>query len=123
MRNGLEQFAELREELSEYLKLRWTAMRLGAIDGASSALAKVFGYVIFLVLVFIALIFLMFALALWLGEVLGHPALGFLVAGGAFLVAAGMIYFVHDRLGRNAIVRYFVDMCFTDKDDDYEAQK
>jgi hypothetical protein len=123
MGNGLEQFTELREELVEYLKLRWAAMRLGAVDGISSALAKAFGYIIFLVLIFIALIFLMFALALWLGEVLGHPALGFLIAGGAFLVGAVVIYFVHDRLGRNAIVRYFIDMCFTDKDDDNETQK
>jgi hypothetical protein len=123
MGNSLEQLDELKSELVEYLKLRWTALRLGAVDGISSALAKVFGYVIFLVLIFIALVFLMFALALWLGEVLGHPALGFLIAGGAFLVAAVVIYFVHDRLGRNAIVRYFVDMCFSEKNEDYEAQE
>jgi hypothetical protein len=123
MRNGMEQFTELREELVEYLKLRWAAFRLGAVDGISSALAKAFGYIIFLVLIFIALIFLMMALALWLGDVLGHPALGFLVSGGAFLIAAIVIYFVHYRLGRNAIVRYFIDLCFSDKDDDHDTQK
>jgi hypothetical protein len=123
MANGLEQFDELREELVEYLKLRWAAMRLGAVDGVSSVLSKAFGYIIFLVLIFIALVFLMFALALWLGEVTGHPALGFLIAGGAFLVAAVVIYFVHGRLGRNAIVRYFIDMCFSDKDNDHGTQE
>jgi hypothetical protein len=123
MGNGLEQFDELKEELVEYLKLRWASFRLGAVDGISSGLAKAFGYVIFLALIFIALTFLMFALALWLGEVLGHPALGFLIAGGAFLVAGIAIYFVHDRLGRNAIVRYFVDVFFSEKDDDHDTQK
>jgi hypothetical protein len=123
MANGLEQFTELREELVEYLKLRWAAFRLGAVDGISSALSKAFGHIIFLVLIFIALTFLMVALALWLGEVLGHPALGFLIAGGAFLVGAVVIYFVRGRLGRNAIVRYFIDLFFSDKDDDYGTQQ
>lgn len=32
------------------------------------------------------------ALAIWLGHLLGHMALGFLVSGGIFLVCAGIFY-------------------------------
>jgi hypothetical protein len=123
MENGLNQIEELKSEIREYVKLRWAAMRLDAVEGISRTLSKAFGYVIFLALIFIALVFLMMALALWLGEILGHLSLGFLISGGAFVIAAIVIYFVHEKLGRNAIVRYFVDLFFSDNNNNHETQK
>ncbi len=117
MGRGFDQLTGLKDDAAEYLKLRWTSARLEAVDKISGGLAKALGYAVFVALALSALVFLMVALAIWIGEMLGHASLGFLIAGGGFLLAAAIVMLVGRRLFANTLVRYFVDLFFTDKDE------
>ncbi len=123
MKKGLDQLVELKDDSLSYLKLRLMSMKLRAVDRISDLLSKAFGYLLFVALLFVALTFLMVALALWLGEVLGSDWLGFLTSGGAFLLASVLIYFIGHRFVSGAVVRFFMDLFFTEKNDDYEIQE
>jgi hypothetical protein len=107
-----DQLNELRDDGIDYLRLRWAAMRLEAVDRVQAALSKAFGYLIFLVLLFIGLTFAMVAAALWLGELLGHLSIGFAIAGGTFIAAGLVVFFVRKRFARNTLVRYFIGIFF-----------
>ncbi len=117
----VDQIEDLRDDGAEYLRLKWAEIRLTAVDKISTTLSRALGYVLFLVLIFIALAFFMVALALWLGEILGHQSLGFLISGGAVLIAAVVVYFAGGRLMVDTLVRYFVDIFFTENDDEKQV--
>jgi hypothetical protein len=116
MRSGLEGLGDLRDDALDYVKLRWASIRLGAADRLSSAVSRVLGYVLAFTLVLFAVVFMMVALSLWIGYMLGHPALGFLICGGAFLIVGVVILFAGRNMFANSMVKYFVDLFFTDND-------
>jgi len=123
---GFDRLYGLRDEGLDYLKLRWTSLRLTAVEKIAGSLSKAFGIALSLVFVLTALIFLMVALALWIGEMLGHPSLGFLITGGGFLVLGIVLFFVGKILVANSLVKHFIDMFFTydnDYDDGYGMQR
>ena len=119
----LDRLNELKDDGMDYARLRWASMRLAAVDKISTTLSKAFGYLIFLILLFAALAFFMVALALWLGELLGHMSLGFLISGGAFLVACIITWFLGRRMVVNTIVRYMIDIFFPENDNGYGTQE
>ena len=116
MANGFDELRSLGEEGFDYLKLRWASLRLAAVDRLSNSAAKVLGAVIAGMVIMTAAVFLMVALALCLGEALGSYSLGFLIVGAIFLLIGVVIMLVGRRLFAGPMVRYFVDMFFTDND-------
>ena len=116
MANGFNTLGSLGEEARDYLKLRWASMRLETVDRLSSATAKLLGGLLAVALLLFASVFLMFALAMWIGEVFGRLSLGFLAAGGVFLVVGVAMLYLGRRMFANSTVRYFVDLFFTDND-------
>ncbi|MDR2890203.1 MAG: phage holin family protein [Alistipes sp.] len=107
----------------EYLKLRWTSLRLKAVDTLSDSLSGAFGFVLALAVVLVALTFLAIALALWIGEMIGHLSLGFLISGGGFLICGVVLFFVGRKLVENSLVRHFIDVFFTDNDYGDDSQE
>ncbi len=116
MANGFDELRGLGEELLDYLRLRWASMRLGTVDKLSMAAAQALGRAIAFVVILFAAVFLMIALALWIGEMSGHPSLGFLISGGAFLLVGIVIFFLGRRMFAGSMVRWFVHLFFTDND-------
>jgi hypothetical protein len=116
MANGFDELRSLGEETFDYLKLRWASMRLATVERLSDSASRAAGAVVAGVVILIALMFLMIALALWIGEMLGHASLGFLIAGGGFLLIGVVLWLVGRRLFAGTMVRFFVDMFFTDND-------
>jgi hypothetical protein len=116
MANNVNELGSLGEEACDYLKIRWARMRLGTIDRLSTATAKLLWALLAVALLLFASVFLMFALAMWIGEVSGRLSLGFLAAGGVFLAAGVVVFFVGRRMFANSTVRYFVDLFFTDNE-------
>lgn len=117
----VDQIEDLRDDGVDYLRLRCASARLSAVDKLSTTLSKALGYVLFLALIFIALALFLIALSLWLGEILGHASLGFLISGGMAAIAAVAVYFAGGRLMADTLVRWFVDIFFTDDDDDTQV--
>jgi hypothetical protein len=116
MAGAFDELRSVGEEGLDYLKLRWASLRLGAVERLSDSAAKALGMVIAGVVILVALVFLMVALALWIGEVLGWPSLGFLIAGGGFLLFGVVLWVVGRRLFAGPMVRFFIDLFFTDND-------
>ncbi len=112
-------FDELRglgEESLDYLRLRWTSLRLATVEKLAGAAARALGWMLAVALLFFALVFLMVALALWLGELSGYPSLGFLISGGGFLLVAAVTFCLGRRIFSGSMVRFFIDLLFTDKE-------
>lgn len=118
MGKGLNQLGDIRDDGVRYIRLKWASVRLAAVENISTLLSKAFGWMIFIFLIFIAFIFLMVALALWLGEILGHLSFGFLVSGGVFLLVGLVVFLLRGRLIINQLVRLFSGMFFNSDDDD-----
>jgi multisubunit Na+/H+ antiporter MnhB subunit len=116
MSNGLDELRWLGEETFDYLRLRWASLRLATVDRLSAAASKALGAVVAFVVVLFAVIFLMIALALWIGEELGHASLGFLIAGGVFLIVGIILFYVGRKFFEGSMVRHFVELFFTDND-------
>ena len=116
MANGFDELRGLGEEGFDYLKLRWASLRLQTVDRLSSGTAKALGAIIAVAVMLLAMMFLMMALALWAGELLGHYSLGFLVAGGVSLLVGVILFYVGRRMFAGPMVRWFVDLFFTDND-------
>jgi hypothetical protein len=118
MANAFDEIRSLSEETLDYLRLRWASLRLETVERLSLCASKVLARVIAFVVLLVAAVFMMVALALWIGELLGQPSLGFLIAGGVFLVVGVVICWVGWRMFAGAAVRWFVDLFFTDNDYD-----
>lgn len=116
MANGFDDIRGLGEEIFDYLKLRWASLRLGTVDRLSTAAAGAIGKIIGFAVIFFGVVFLMFALALWLGEILGHLSLGFLIAGGVFLLVGAIFLYFGRKMFAGTMVRNFVKLFFTDND-------
>ncbi len=116
MANGLDELRDLGEETVDYVKLRWASMRLGVVERLSASTSRALGRIVALVVVLFAVLFLMIALALWIGEMLGHLSLGFLVAGGALLLAGIVLFYVGRWFFADSTVRWFIDLFFSDND-------
>ncbi|MDR1671193.1 MAG: phage holin family protein [Alistipes sp.] len=114
-RRGLGELRDLGDEALDYLKLRWASLRLTVADRMSTAAAKGLGIVVALVFVFTALAFLSIALALWVGQMLRNPALGFVIVGGGFLLIGVVFWLVGRRMFAGGMVRHFVDMFFSEE--------
>lgn len=118
--NGLDDLRALGDRGADYLRLRWASVRLAAVEKLSTASARVVAGVIGGAIALGAVVFLGVALALWIGELLGHQSLGFLIAGGALLLIGVFIFVVGRRIFSGSLVRFFVDLFF---DDDYEMRR
>lgn len=117
----LDGLADLRDDAMEYLSLRWTAVRLRAVSGMSDGLGSATGWILAGVFGVGAIVFMMVALALWIGRLTGDPAMGFLIAGGGMLLLAAAGFFIGRAVVRRAAVRRLASMFFTD-DDYYGTQ-
>jgi hypothetical protein len=116
MANGLDELRGLGEETLDYLKLRWASMRLATVDRLSQGAARAAGAILAGVVMLVALMMMMVALALWIGETMGSYPLGFLIAGGGFLLIGLVLWLVGRKLFAGTMVRFFVDLFFTDND-------
>lgn len=118
MAKGIEKFDDIGEGGIRYLKLKWVSLRLALADNLSTLVNKAFGFALVLVLSLVAVIFLMVALSIWIGEMLGHLSLGFLISGGAFVIAAVTVFLCRRKLIVDSLVRTFTNMFFTSNDDE-----
>jgi hypothetical protein len=116
MANGLDEFRGLGEEALDYLKLRWASMRLATVDRLSQGAARVTGAVLAGAVMLVALMLLMVSLALWIGECVGSYPLGFVIVGGGFLLVGLVLWLAGGKLFAGTMVRFFVDLFFTDND-------
>lgn len=101
MENTIDRIKTLFEKFEDYGKTSFELYRLKTISKTAGVISTFVsrGAVVFVLLMF--LIFASFGLALWLGEILGKPYLGFLCVATFYMVLRVIIfYLLHNFIKR-----------------------
>ena len=85
---------ELVQEIRTWVELQLELAVVRIWERFEGHLSQFIARLVAALLGYSALVFLMVAVALWLGPVLGHTSLGFLIAGGATGLIAWLFYVV-----------------------------
>lgn len=105
--------AHLKDHVGQYVQTTVDLAKAKATKGASNAAAGATIGIASLVFGTFFLAFLFIALALWLGDLLRSPALGFLCVAGLFLLLIILLFALRKKvivpLIRNAIISAVYD--------------
>ena len=108
-------FAELKEDISTYVELRLELLKLNTYERVAKTMA-VFSYGIVLVLLaFFAILFL------FLGELLGSMALGFVLVVGMYLLLFGITMFFKRKITSKVMNEIITAMMSKDEKDNEET--
>jgi hypothetical protein len=111
---------ELADNFKEYVNTRIDAVKLGAAEKSSVVIANVAaGLIAGLVFLFF-LGFASFALALFLGDVLGKQWAGFLIVAGVYLVAAIIVWTARAKIIQVPVMNALIHQLFRNDTEDEE---
>lgn len=111
------------QKSKEYVDTQIELIRLKAISKASRIIGKLAVDIFKLLLAGISVLFLSFALALYLGSILGSYALGFLVTAGIFIVLILFLSLASLQVSifiRNTTIKKLIEMWDDEEDEDQE---
>ena len=77
---------DLTDSITEYIQSYYKLTLLNAADKATTIAASTLASIVICFLGFFVLLFGGIALAIWLGDILDNPALGYLIIAGFFLL-------------------------------------
>ena len=119
---GIEDYTEsLRkfwQETKSYLELQKEYMTLDAAEKLIVLLSAAALGAICLVIGAMALFFLLFALAAWVGQLSGSVALGFLIMGVALLLLMAVVYFKRKQWIIQPLARLVVGLFVRDDEEE-----
>ena len=81
-----ESIKEIARDLKDYIELRFDWIALNASEVASHLVSMVLQKVFAILMLGISLLFLMFALAQYVGDLMGNPVIGYLSIGLVLLL-------------------------------------
>jgi uncharacterized membrane protein (DUF485 family) len=100
-----DQRASILEEVEEYVKTSTELFKLQFTDRVSDFITSLIVKLIFLLFGFMFVLLLSFALAIWLGDLLGKPYLGFLVAAGVFALIVLLVYVFREGMIQKPVMQ------------------
>ena len=103
---------QLASDLTEYINLRFKALKLSAVEHLATLLSSGFGVLLFLLLISMTLFFFAVAFILWLGSAIGSYVWALVIVGAFFLLLSIVAFVLRDRVIVNALVRRFCQMFF-----------
>ncbi|MDD2595317.1 MAG: hypothetical protein PHD11_05810 [Bacteroidales bacterium] len=109
---------DIGDSAKEYVNLKITEAKLKATKHAASSLNIIFAWLVVILASSLALLFLACSLAIWIGQLLGSQIFGFLIVGGALLIATVILFLCRKRLFVNGMVRTFVRILFENEDNE-----
>lgn len=119
---GIEDYTEsLRkfwQETKSYLELQKEYLTLDAAEKLIVLLSAAALGAICLVIGAMALFFLLFALAAWVGQLSGSVALGFLIMGVALLLLMAVVYFKRKQWIIQPLARLVVGLFVRDDEEE-----
>ncbi len=104
-------------ELKKYLELQKEFVRLECSEKMTVVFSAALIVAALLLLASIALLFLTFALAHYLGAALGSLALGFLLVSAFIFLLAAVFYLNRNRMVIQPIARFMTRLLLTKEDD------
>lgn len=107
----------LIEYFSEYINARMEILRLDTIAFGTNVVSGLLKFLIVGTLIIVALLFLGFALAFFLGHLLNHDFAGFLIVGSIFLLATLWTAARWNAVIKPRIMRSILEMIPEDEED------
>jgi len=89
---------DLTDSITEYIQSYYKLTLLNAADKATTIAASTLASIVICFLGFFVLLFGGIALAIWLGDILDNPALGYLIIAGFFLLVILIIVALRKKL-------------------------
>jgi len=104
-----------KRDITQYVDLRLDYLKIEGIDVFSTIASKLLMVVLALLFGIIFTSFLLFALAFFLGEILGANYWGFLIVAGIFLLFALLFFVFRKSLIQNPLVNTLISSLFQKK--------
>lgn len=117
-----ENISELKDNLRQYLETRISYYGISAFEKAVKIFTAITSRVFVILLLFVAIIFLSAAAAIYLGNLLESTELGLLIVGGLYLLLGIVFYAFRKKIFSPIIIRSLVDIFFNDDDEDEKNQ-
>lgn len=105
-------FEDLSSGAKEYLELKDEDLKLGAVEGLSVGLGRIFALVVMLLLLMVALTAFTFGFVLLLGNWVGSYAGGAFIMGGIQLAAIGILFIFRKKLFVNMFVKLLISIVY-----------
>ncbi|MBN2664668.1 MAG: phage holin family protein [Bacteroidales bacterium] len=106
-----------KRDITQYIDLRLDYLKLEGIEVFSNISSKLITVIFGLFFGVIFITFLLFALAFFLGEILGANYWGFLIVSGIFLLFALLFFVFRKLLLQNPLVNALTTSLFQNKDE------
>ncbi len=104
--------AELADSLKKYLEIRLDLFKLDVIEKSSRVISLLISVALILLVFSLFFLFASWALALWLGTLLGSQILGFLSVAGFFLLLTIVFYLLRKRLFLSSVIKHLSQIIF-----------
>lgn len=115
-KKNIESIGRLFLEFKKYLELQKEFVKLDITEKLTVILTMMLVVAVLLMLGSIALLFLTFALASYLGDLLDSPALGFTLVAAIVLLLIFIFYFNKNRMVIQPLARFMTQLII-DRDD------
>jgi hypothetical protein len=102
----------LKRDISKYLALKIDYFKLEFIESFSTIFSKIITLWISLLIGIIFISFLLIALALYLGHILGAYYWGFLIVAGIFMLIGIIFILLRNKILTNPLIIAFIETLF-----------
>jgi len=115
MPNPLE---SLTSSVKDYVDLRLDDLKLRTAKGLSISLNQLLSMILVLFALSIVMLSLAVGLILLIGKAVGSYVGGAFIVGGFFLLVAGVLFLLRNKLFINTFIQLFVKVFFEEEDTD-----
>ena len=109
-----ENTEDIQEQIHAYLKCNKAYYKLWGFKVAMKSTTMILKFSLIFLCLSMVLLFCSVAAALAIGNSLDSYPLGFLIIGGAYLVATGLLFLVKDKIVEGPILEKFSEIFFND---------
>ena len=116
MENIPEQFAQLKELLTEYFDSNVEYYKFSGFEKLIRFAIALSLTALFSVLIMMALLFFGFGTAVWLSDVLNNEILGYMGTGAIYLIVIFLIYLLKKPLIERPLIKLFYKILYSKKE-------
>jgi hypothetical protein len=109
---------DLKENLYRYIETRFSYYKLVLFEKSARVLTSVFSTWVVSLVVFMAVMFISLAGAIYLGRLLESYELGLLIVGGFYLLLGLILYVFRVRIFSPGIIKGLARSFYDDEEDD-----
>lgn len=104
----------LFSNVSSYLDTRWDLLLLNVTERSVGVLSGIAAATVAAVFGFMSLLFLGIAGAVWLGQLLDEPALGYLIVAGIFLIILAIVFTIARNYIKQSVFKLVLEQLNND---------